>query len=316
MVCRLRTWDVAAYETAHGGGRGRYQFRRPCCTLTGDMAVSHTFPGVLVPGRVLREPRFGGAPGAAEVLVVEGDEDIVDASLEDASGAPQRIVQAKTKAEPYSWQPQEIANSVASWAARWGRRRAEFQFVTDGSLGPAVQGKLLPAFRHLAEGTASDDDRSYLSSLGLDPDVPALQRVALHSRVPAARTLLEQATLRVVELRQRSSSVSVEEARDIVLRLFSEVVLTSGEGNPDRRRLERSQVAEIVGVTLDAIDEAELWSEEAEAEYRRALSAQEPDPAWTLLDLRPAEHPAVLTFVLERSAGGRSQCPVDGCQLA
>jgi len=279
------------------------------------MAGSDTFRGCSFQAAFCVSLGLEMLQGAADVLVVEGDEDIVDASLEDASGAAQRIVQAKTKAEPYSWQPQEIANAVASWTDTGAEDGAEFQFVTDGSLGPAVQGKLLPAFRHLAEGTASDDDRSYLSSLGLDPDTPALRRVALHSRVPAARTLLEQATLRVVELRQRSCPVSVEEARDIVLRLFSEVVLTSGDGNPDRRRLERSRVAEIVGVTLNAIDEAELWSEEAETEYRRALAAQEPDAAWTLLDLLPAEHPAVLTFVLERSAEGGAKVPLTAANL-
>jgi hypothetical protein len=278
------------------------------------MAGSDTFRGCSFQAAFCVSLGLEVLQGAADVLVVEGDEDIVDASLEDTSGAAKRIVQAKTKAEPYSWSPQEVANSVASWTDT-GDDGAEFQFVTDGSLGPAVQGKLLPAFRHLAEGTASEDDRSYLSSLGLDPDTPALQRVALHSRVPAARTLLEQATLRVVELRQRSSSVSVEEARDIVLRLFGEVVLTSGEGNPDRRRLERSQVAEIVGVTLDAIDEAELWSDEAEAAYRGALSAQEPDPAWTLLDLLPAERPAVLTFVVERSAEGGANISLTAANL-
>lgn len=278
------------------------------------MAGSDTFRGCSFQAAFCVSLSLEVLQGAAEVLIVEGDEDIVDASLEDAGGAAQRIVQAKTKAEPYSWSPQEIANSVASWTDT-GDEGAEFQFVTDGSLGPAVQKKLLPAFRRLAEGTASEDDRSYLSSLGLDPDKPALRRVALHSRVPSARTLLEQATLRVVELRQRSSSVSVEEARDIVLRLFSEVVLTSGEGAPDRRRLERSQMAEIVGVSLGAIDDAELWSEEAEAEYRDALSAQAPDPAWTLLDLLPAEHPVVLTFVLERSMEGEANVPLTAANL-
>jgi hypothetical protein len=278
------------------------------------MAGSDTFRGCSFQAAFCVSLGLELLQGAADVLVVEGDEDIVDASLEDASGVARRIVQAKTKAEPYSWSPQEVADAVAAWIDT-GDDGAEFRFVTDGSLGPAAQKKLLPAFRRLAEGTASEDDRSYLSSLGLDPDNPALQRVGLHSRVPSARTLLEQATLRVVELRQRSSSVSVEEARDVVLRLFSEVVLTSGEGAPGRRRLERSHVAEIVGVSLDAIDDAELWSEEAEAEYRDALSAQAPDPAWTLLDLLPAEHPAVLTFVLERNAEGEANVPLTAANL-
>jgi hypothetical protein len=78
---------------------------RPCRTLTGDMAGSDTFRGCSFQAAFCVSLGLEVLQGAAEVLVVEGDEDIVDASLEDASGAARRIVQAKTKAEPYSWQP-------------------------------------------------------------------------------------------------------------------------------------------------------------------------------------------------------------------
>jgi hypothetical protein len=69
------------------------------------MAGSDTFRGCSFQAAFCVSLGLEVLQGAAEVLVVEGDEDIVDASLEDASGAARRIVQAKTKAEPYSWQP-------------------------------------------------------------------------------------------------------------------------------------------------------------------------------------------------------------------
>jgi hypothetical protein len=235
--------------------------------------------------------------GSAATLVLEGDADVVDAALESDTGQVVASTQANTKIEPYVWGPRELAEVIAGWLATGPSADERFDFVTDGSLGPAAISRLAPALRRSAEGSLTAADRTYLTSLELDADNPALARVSLRSRLPDGRTLLKHAAMRVMELRERTVAVTVEEARDLVWRLFGETIIGSGEAQSTHRRLDREQIAEITGVTTQAIDAAEPWSPGLEQTYREVLAAAEPDPAWTLLDLFAAERPAVLSLV-------------------
>jgi len=108
------------------------------------MAGSDTFRGCSFQAAFCVSLGLEVLQGAAEVLVVEGDEDIVDASLEDASGAAQRIIQAKTKAEPYSWQPQEIANSGSPGRSEAERRGPPASSQVQGQI-PERAGSTLSA---------------------------------------------------------------------------------------------------------------------------------------------------------------------------
>jgi hypothetical protein len=235
--------------------------------------------------------------GRAAELMLEGDTDIVDAALLDDAGETAWAVQAKTKVEPYVWGPQQIAEVLGRWIATNPPTGAHFDFVTDGSLGPAVSNKLLPGLRRTIEGATTVEDRKYLAGLGLDPDEGALRRVSLHSRMPDGRTLLERESLRVLELRERSDPLNAEQARDVVWRLFGEVLLGANEAESKHRRIRRDTIAELVGVPVTVIDDAEPWSAALEARYREALASTRPDPAWTLLDLLAAERAPALSFV-------------------
>src|SRR4051794_1768543 len=112
--------------------------------------------------------------GMAGLLVLEGDEDIVDAALKTAAGETLTATQAKTKVEPYVWAPKEIASVIGSWIESGPSTRARFEFVTDGSLGPAATNKLVPALRHISEDSLTADDAEYVKSLDLDPTDAAL----------------------------------------------------------------------------------------------------------------------------------------------
>jgi hypothetical protein len=235
--------------------------------------------------------------GEAEVLQVEGDRDVVDAALSDTDDIVLRSVQAKTKQEPYTWKPGEIAEVIQSWLAGGPGDGERFDFVTDGSLGKSLSEKLAPALRQLAAGAASDADRKLLADAGLDPDDPALRRVTLHSRVLSGRGLLEQQTLRLIAFREQSEPLTVDEARDTIMVLFGELVLGSGEGERERRRLSRAEIGELVGVDLERVDAAETWSRELESHYRETLAARKDDPIWTVLELAEADPPPALSTV-------------------
>jgi hypothetical protein len=255
------------------------------------MAGSDTFRGCSFQAAYCVGLALDVLEGRAETLVLEGDADIVDAALESPQGVLQ-ITQAKTKREPGAWRPQEIADVICAWQETAAATAEHFEFVTDGSLGPGVVERLAPALLRAGAGATTAADRRWLRSLGLTPDDPALGRVRLHSRLPDGRALLEQETLRAMELRERVDRVTVEQGRDLVWRLFARVVFDSGEHEVERRRLDRAEIAEIVGVPLSAIDDADPWSAALEEKYRTALGRDEPNSVWTLLKLlasRPSE---------------------------
>ena len=90
----------------------------------------------------------------------------------------------------------EISEVLQSWLKTDPSPTARFEFASDGSLGPGVVEDLRPALQRLGEGALSPEDRDYLTKKGLDPTDTALGRVAIKSRLPTGRELLEQATLR------------------------------------------------------------------------------------------------------------------------
>jgi hypothetical protein len=240
---------------------------------------------------------FDVLAGEGELLQVEGDYDVVDAALSGIDDVVLRSVQAKTKQEPYTWKPGEIAKMIKGWLAGSPADGEHFDFVTNGSLGKSLSETLAPALRRVAEGTASEADRESLADAGLDPDDSSLRRVSLHSRLPSGRDLLEQQTLRLIALREQSEPLTVDEARDTIMALFGELVLGSGEAEREKRRLSRAEIAEMVGVDLKRVDAAETWSGRLEARYREALAARKDDPIWTVLDLAEAEPPPALSVV-------------------
>lgn len=270
------------------------------------MAGHDTFRGCSFQTAYAVRLAFDVLEGKAELLQVEGDSDIVDAALEGADQTVLRSVQAKSKLEPYVWRPGAIASVVKDWLA--GERSADegLDFVTDGHLGAGVAEKLVPALVHLREGIASEGELSYLAELDIDTDNEALTRVNVHSGLPQARDLLEQETLRLMELREHTQAVTAEEARELVKSLFGELMLHSGDQDRAQRRLTRAEIADRVGVSLEAIDTASTWSQELEQRYRDALLSEPPDPTLTMLELLGEEGALAPTQITLASESGVS----------
>ena len=155
-------------------------------------------------------------------------------------------VQAKTKAQPYRWTPKELTDPIVAWLGSTPGDSERFEFVTDGTLGPEVVDDLEPSLRRAADDALTEADRTYLTGKGIDPNEPAAGRIRISSRLSSGRDLLEKLTIRVMELRQRLGPLSVEEARDAVNALFTELVLSAGESEVERRRISS---AEIGGLT-------------------------------------------------------------------
>lgn len=245
--------------------------------------------------------------GRAETLKLEGDDDIVDAALQGPDGEVLLVTQAKSKVEPYTWGPGPICDAIGRWLETDRSPEERFEFATNGSLGPSAARKLAPALERLRAGELTDEDRTFLQEKDLDLQEPALARVWVRSHLPSGRDLLLTATLRVRTLHERVGPITVEQAGDIVDRLFRATMLGSGEQEASERELSREEIAELVGVPVTLIDEAEPWSAAVEEEYRAAVAEIDLDPSWTLLDLLAAERPRALTFVEPRAEAAEEE---------
>ena len=242
--------------------------------------------------------------GDIGLLRVEGVEDIVDFELCRGDGSRVRVCQAKTRQEPYTWAPGDMVAMIALWRELSNADDARFEFLTDGSAGPELANQLQPALRRAENGTLTDDDRAYLLSKGLDADDPVLARVAIESRQPDADALLDQASLRLLRLLEIGGrDASTAHADDLINVLFRLVVLRAGNADPDRRVITREELAEVVGIDLDAVDSTRAWDEGAREAYIASLLADPPHPSLVMLETRELRlQPSALTLVRRQAA--------------
>jgi hypothetical protein len=200
----------------------------------------------------------------AGVLQVEGAEDVVDYEVFISGGDRVRIGQAKTRREPYSWGPAEVAALVIRWAELENAGAADFEFVTDGQLSSAANS----LFRG---GLEKDGREAELRRLGLDQHLEALQRVRLRTRQADAATLLELAVARARRTLETVRPTSEQEAEDAIARLFKTLVVAAGDEDPLSRTFTREQLAACIGLAPEGLDATRKWDLAVAAEYRAAV---------------------------------------------
>jgi hypothetical protein len=207
-----------------------------------------------------------------ETLELELGPDIVDYSSRAASGKLVIAGQAKSRAEPYTWAPGELAELIRRWREVDGE--AILEFFTDGPLSRDSVDRLVPALRAVRDGNASNADWAYLEGHGLGRDDQALiARVVLSTRQPSHGALLDDAARRMRALRDLSVPVGEDEAQDLVRELFVWLSSRGGSQDPAVRVITREEIGALVGVAPELVDSAESWSAEMAGRYRAAVAA-------------------------------------------
>jgi hypothetical protein len=202
-------------------------------------------------------------PGGVS-LQIEGAADIVD--LQIRGGRALRTAQVRSREEPYTWQPAELAQVLNAWLASNPGPDETFEFISDSQLSPDSAKRLRPALERLATGDSTADHRGYLVNLGLPDADDRLRRVTFKTRVGPSTALLATATTRVSSLRN-ASGASIADASDAVARLFQLIAIRGGEKASERRLFSRSELAEALGVDLAMIDAGSAWDESARRAY-------------------------------------------------
>jgi hypothetical protein len=80
-----------------------------------------------------------------EALLIEGTADIVDLLL--TTGTVRRAIQARSRLEPGTWPPSELAAPIRAWVAGKPEPDETFEFVSDAQLSRDAALRLLPAMQ-------------------------------------------------------------------------------------------------------------------------------------------------------------------------
>jgi len=212
-------------------------------------------------------------------LQIEGDADIIDLLL--ASQTQRRAIQARSRVEPGTWPPSELAEPVGAWVASSPDQSETFEFVSDAPLSRDSGLKLVPAIERVIAGEAGQDDVELLEKLELPVEPALLGRVSFKTRAGTTTQLLTNAVMRVATLLQTSPT----DAEDAVARIFQLIAVTGGLADATKRTLTRADVAEELGVDLEAIDAGDAWDAALRDAYTAGAMNAEDDP------LMPAEPP-------------------------
>jgi hypothetical protein len=223
---------------------------------------------------------------AATALQIEGTADVID--LQVIAGPSRRSAQVRSREEPYTWQPAEIAQVLKAWLASNPGPEESFEFITDAQLSADSVKRLRPVLERLAAGDLSSDDFAYLAKLGLPEADDRLRRVTFKTRIGATTALLASATTRVSSLLD-AGGASFADASDAVARLFQLVAIRGGEKVSERRLFLRRELAEALGIDIAAIDAGDAWDQFVRVTYLASFTAREatrdplipPEPAIT-----------------------------------
>lgn len=209
-------------------------------------------------------------------LDVDTGADISDYASGTAGGVV-LVGQAKTRAQPNTWTPADLAAVVRRLVAVPDAGTARLEFVTDGSISPKAAVAMLPALTRVRDDEASDEDWHYLSGLDVERRAaPALRRLSIVTRHDSAPALLDSAVRRVRAIADLVAPIGDNEAELRVGRLLRAIDDAGSSNDLAASRLSREQIGAIVGVSPAAVDQAQPWSGDLADEYRRRVLAQHP----------------------------------------
>lgn len=217
----------------------------------------------------------------AVALTIEGDADVIDAEITRTTSPARSIFQVKSRQEPYTWPPGKIAPVIVKWQEAGGGSDAPLRFASDGPASSETTNKLKPMLERAGRGNLGDEDRQYLSDLGIDPDRAAYVELATRSDGTSAQLAMAENRLRrLLALAGPSEEDAAERAVDRLFRKFS---VEGGNQRIERRIFARSELSAILGLDLGLIDEGNAWTAEVANTYRSALAAGQTLHPWVEL---------------------------------
>lgn len=206
------------------------------------------------------------ADPATDGLRFEGADDVIDVEALSGDGVLLWARQMKTRQEPGTWSRADLTVLAQRWFGSDRGGDAVFELVTDAQLGRSGL-----AFLHALDTASADATTAeeLLDATGAET-IADLSSFRVRSRAGSASALLEHAEARVLRLLPRADATPGA-ASSRVDRLFREISLCSGERDGAARRRSRGQLAELLGLPLNAFEAGSEWTDEIAARYRQRL---------------------------------------------
>lgn len=187
----------------------------------------------------------------AAAVRVEGVHDVIDIETLNVGGAVLRAKQVKIRSGEYTWGKGELIVVLRRWAALPVADTAEFEFLTDGRLGPTgaeVQAALVRAqVGDLAPlATLLDEDSS-------GPSCPRLKHARVRTDPVSTGALLLRAERQIAAMipSARTPEDIREVSRAAVDRLFRLLMERAGHPDPVVRTIDREEIADVIGIPRD-----------------------------------------------------------------
>lgn len=210
---------------------------------------------------------------------VEGTDDVLDLEVHAASpsggaGVVVRGVQVKSRQHPYTWAQAALLEVVRRWAALSFSSTSEFEFRTDGELGPTGV-----AVRDALDAARGGDLTQIAALLGVsvgDPLCAVMARASVVSEPGSVEALLLSAEQ---EVRARlvigpGHPDADRQAEDRVNELFTLISTRSGLSEPDDRFISRQEIVDVLG-GVSQLMTADRWAEGLGAEYVAAAVSED-----------------------------------------
>lgn len=210
------------------------------------------------------------ADADSAAVMVEGTEDVMDIAVLDHHGKVTRAKQIKTRSAAYSWGKADLLDVLRRWAKLDLSATAEFEFITDGRLGPT--GVEVQTVLEAAAGGDLSPAAELLDVEVSDPACAVMGRCVIRQDGVGVEPVLAEAEREVRTLQPGTPGDAELFAQQAVDRLFVEISVRAGRVNPTERLLTKTEILDIVGGT-SAVPRANRWGTLLRSEYLDAVTA-------------------------------------------
>jgi hypothetical protein len=198
------------------------------------------------------------ADDALGAIRVEGTADVMDIEIHNTQGAVVLAKQVKIRSSGYSWGQKELLDIMRAWAGLKIASGADFEFLTDGRLGPTGE-----KVRRALDAASSEQYSELAELLGVAEASPiclTLKRARIRQDVTGVEMVLLAAEreVRAWLTDSRNDADADEQARQAVDRLFRLLSVRAGEADPAARVVPRDEIAETLG-GLTHVEVSDRW---------------------------------------------------------
>lgn len=232
----------------------------------------------------------------ASYVRVEAANDVVDVEIYAEGDTLVHAAQFKTRDQKYTWGVTELVEELVRWSSiAPAHPEAQYEFVTDGRLGPSGR-KFQAALEENHRGNSAKlVEIARKQDAILDPN--SCVRASIVAETPGFDQLIDCAIDRVTNLLPHVTGAleAEERAMQTVLELLRIIVERSGEVGQWQRIITRAELDEVLTNRREYVA-TESWSYELKNAFLEAVQRQKPKGVTLRCEVMTSGFPAGRRF--------------------